>query len=260
MRLHGIGVAVTGGASGLGLATAQRLVGGGARVTIVDLPGSAGAQVAAQLGPAACFAAADVTDEPQFAAALDTADEHGRGGGLGGLRAVLHCAGAGRRMRVLDKDGRAGSSADFEWVIRLNLIGSFHALSLGAERIARQEELDGERGVVVMTASVAAYEGQIGQVNYAASKAGIVGMTLVAARDLASRKIRVCSIAPGVVDTPLLSRVREDVRAGLEASVPHPARLAHPDEFAHLACAIVENGYLNGETIRLDGAIRMAPR
>ncbi len=260
MQVDGLGVVVTGAASGLGLATAQRLVAAGARVTLVDLPTSPGAQAAADLGTTARFAAADVTDRDALAAAFDAADEHAQPGGRGGLRAVVHCAGAGRRMRVLDKEGRAGSAADFEWVIRLNLLGSFHALSLGAERIARNAPIDGDRGAVVLTASVAAYEGQIGQVNYSASKAGIVGMTLVAARDLASRHIRVVSIAPGVVDTPLLSRVRDDVRAGLEASVPHPPRLARPDEFAHLACAILENGYLTGETIRLDGAIRMAPR
>jgi NAD(P)-dependent dehydrogenase (short-subunit alcohol dehydrogenase family) len=260
MQLHGVGVAVTGAGSGLGLATAQRLVAAGAQVTLVDLPGAAGAQAAEQLGPTACFAAADVTERQALAGAFDAADDHSRAGGRGGLRAVVHCAGAGRRMRVLDQQGHAGSAEDFEWVIRLNLLGSFHALSLGAERIARQSEQDGERGVVVLTASVAAFEGQIGQVNYAASKAGIVGMTLVAARDLASRGIRVVSIAPGVVDTPLLSRVRDDVRAGLAASVPHPPRLARPEEFAHLTCAVLENGYLNGETIRLDGALRMAPR
>ncbi len=254
MDLQGSSVAVTGGASGLGLATAQRLAQAGARVTIIDLPASDGAQVATDLGANARFAAADVTDHGQLATALDVADEQG------GLRAVVHCAGAGRRMRVLDRDGRAGSPEDFDHVIKLNLSGSFYALSLGAERIARSTPVDGERGAIVLTASVAAYEGQIGQINYSASKAGIVGMTLVAARDLAGRGIRVNSIAPGVVDTPLLSRVRDDVRAGLEASVPFPPRLARPDEFAHLAATILENGYLNGETIRLDGAIRMAPR
>ena len=171
-------------------------------------------------------------------------------------------------MRILDKEGKAGSAEDFEFVIRLNLIGSFHALSLGAERMARNEPLDdgtdggagGERGAIVMTASVAAFEGQIGQINYAASKAGIVGMTIVAARDLASKGIRVNTIAPGTMDTPLLARVRDDVRASLAASVPNPSRLGKPSEFGQLAASILENAYLNGETIRLDGAIRMAPR
>lgn len=254
MELKGTSIAVTGGASGLGLATARRLVDAGALVTIVDLPTSDGTEVAKELGGPTEFAAADITDAEQFAAALDVADAKD------GLRGVVHCAGAGRRMRILDKDGSAGSLEDFEFVIRLNLIGSFNALRLGAERIARQDERDGERGAIVMTASVAAFEGQIGQINYSASKGGVVGMTIVAARDLAGKRIRVNTIAPGIMDTPLLARLRDDVRAGLEASVPNPSRLGSPAEFGHLACSILENGYLNGETIRLDGAIRMAPR
>jgi NAD(P)-dependent dehydrogenase (short-subunit alcohol dehydrogenase family) len=247
-----MGFAVTGGASGLGLATARRLVNAGGHVTLIDLPSSDGERVAGETG--ARFAPGDVTDETAFAAALDiAADTHG-------LRGVVHCAGAGRRLRVLDKEGNPGLLEDFEFVIRLNLIGSFNALRLGAARIARQEPVDGERGAVVLTASVAAFEGQIGQLPYTASKAGIVGMTLTAARDLASRGIRVCTIAPGIMDTPLLGGVREDVRAGLEASVPSPSRLGRPDEYGQLACQILENPYLNGETIRLDGAIRMSPR
>jgi NAD(P)-dependent dehydrogenase (short-subunit alcohol dehydrogenase family) len=254
MQLEGSAFAVTGGASGLGLATARRLVKAGARVTLIDLPSSDGEKVAAELGGAAKFAPGDVTDEEAFAAALDVADAQG------GLRGVVHCAGAGRRLRLLDKEGNPGSLADFEFVIKLNLVGSFNALRLGAARIAKQEPVDGERGAIVLTASVAAYEGQIGQIPYTASKAGIVGMTLTAARDLASKNIRVCTIAPGVMETPLLGRVREDIRAGLEGSVPQPSRLGRPDEFGQLACQILENSYLNGETIRLDGAIRMAPR
>ncbi|SDE89940.1 NAD(P)-dependent dehydrogenase, short-chain alcohol dehydrogenase family [Blastococcus fimeti] len=254
MQLSGLVTAVTGGASGLGLATAQRLVAAGGRVTIIDLPTSAGEQVAADLGDAARFAPADVTDAEQFAAALDAAGEDGP------LRGLVHCAGAGRRLRVLDKDGEPGSLEDFEWVMKLNVTGSFNALRLGAARMARTEPVDGERGAIVLTASVAAYEGQIGQLPYTASKAAIVGMTLNAARDLASKAIRVCTIAPGIMDTPLLARLREDVRASLEASVPNPPRLGHTSEFGLLAAQILENGYLNGETIRLDGAIRMAPR
>jgi NAD(P)-dependent dehydrogenase (short-subunit alcohol dehydrogenase family) len=254
MRVEGLSTAVTGGASGLGLATARRLVKAGGKVTLIDLPASAGADIATELGDAARFVAADVTDAEQFGAALDTADEHGE------LRGLIHCAGASRKVRLLDKEGNPGSLEDFEWVIKLNLIGSFNALRLGAARIARREELDGERGAIVLTASVAAYEGQIGQIPYTASKAGIVGMTLTAARDLASKSIRVCTIAPGIMDTPLLARLREDVRASLAAAVPNPARLGRTDEFAQLACQILENGYLNGETIRLDGAIRRAPR
>ncbi|MFD3809763.1 SDR family NAD(P)-dependent oxidoreductase [Rhodococcus sp. NPDC058639] len=254
MELKDLSVAVTGGASGLGLATARRVLAAGGTVTLIDLASSNGADIATELGDGATFAPADVTDEEQFAAALDVAHERG------GLRGVVHCAGAGRKMRILDKNGKAGSLEDFEFVIRLNLTGSFNALRLGAERMAQLEPIDGERGAVVMTASAAAFEGQIGQINYSASKAGIVGMTIVAARDLASKGIRVNTIAPGIMDTPLLARLREDVRKSLEATVPNPSRLGDPDEFGRLAVNILENGYLNGETIRLDGAIRMAPR
>jgi NAD(P)-dependent dehydrogenase (short-subunit alcohol dehydrogenase family) len=254
MRLEGLSTAVTGGASGLGLATARRLVEAGGSVTLVDLPDAPGEEAARQLGPAATFAPADVTDAEQFAAALDVADRRG------GLRAVVHCAGGGRRVRLLERDGSPGSLADFEHVLRLNLVGTFNALRLAAARMAAHPEVDGERGAIVLTASVAAYEGQIGQIPYTAAKAGIVGMTLTAARDLANRGIRVCTIAPGVMDTPLLGRLRDDIRDALAASVPNPHRLGRPDEFGHLACGILENPYLNGETIRLDGAIRMAPR
>jgi NAD(P)-dependent dehydrogenase (short-subunit alcohol dehydrogenase family) len=252
--VQGLSVAVTGGASGLGLATVKRLADRRSQVTIIDLPTSNGAAVAEGLGESVCFTAADVTDEQQLAAALDVADSRG------GLRALVHCAGGSRRLRLLDKEGHAGSLDDFKWVVNLNLIGAFNALRLGAERIGRSELVGDERGVIVLTASVAAYEGQIGQMPYAATKAGIVGMTLNGARDLASKGIRVCSIAPGIMDTPLLGRLRDDVLESLKATVPNPVRLGHPDEFAHLALTIVENGYLNGETIRLDGAIRMAPR
>lgn len=254
MLLEGMSTVVTGGASGLGLATVRRLVKSGAYVTIVDLPASNGTAVAAELGEAAQFVAADVTDAEQFDAALDAAGQRG------GLRGLVHCAGAGRRMRILDSDGNPGSLADFEWVIKLNLRGSFNALRLGAARMARQDEIDGERGAIVLTASVAAFEGQIGQINYSASKAGVVGMTLPAARDLATKRVRVCTIAPGIIDTPLLARLGPDVRTALENTVPNPPRLGRTDEFAQLACHILENGYLNGETIRLDGALRMAPR
>lgn len=254
MDLKGLSVAVTGGASGLGLASARRVLDAGGTVTLIDLPTSDGAEVAKSLGADATFAPADVTDSEQFAVALDVAHERG------GLRGVVHCAGAGRKMRILDKEGKAGSVEDFEFVIRLNLIGSFNALRLGAERMAQLEMIEDERGAIILTASVAAFEGQIGQINYSASKAGIVGMTIVAARDLASKGIRVNTIAPGIMDTPLLARLREDVRASLEATVPNPSRLGRPDEFGKLATSMLENGYLNGETIRLDGAIRMSPR
>jgi NAD(P)-dependent dehydrogenase (short-subunit alcohol dehydrogenase family) len=245
---------VTGGASGLGLATVERLLRDGARVLIADLPSSAGAEVAERLGPSVRFAAADVTSSEQMEAALDAAEQ------LGPLRAVVHCAGRGGALRILDKEGRPGSLDHYAGIVQTNLIGSFNVLRLAAARMARKEPVDGERGVFILTASVAAYEGQIGQIPYASSKAGVVGMTIVAARDLAGRQIRVCAIAPGLFDTPMLARLPEEVRTSLGQSVPHPARLGHASEYAMLASHIIENPMLNGETIRLDGAIRMAPR
>lgn len=254
MNIEGSSAVVTGGASGLGLATARRLVSQGAKVVLVDLPGSAGAEAAASLGPNARFAAADVTTEDSLPAALDMAES------LGSLRVLVHCAGRGGPVRILDKEGKPGSLSAYENIIRINLIGTFNTVRLVAERMARNEPVDGERGVCVLTASVAAYEGQIGQIPYASSKAGVVGMTIVAARDLASRLIRVNTIAPGIFDTPMLARVSEEARKTLGASVPHPARLGQPDEYAQLALHLVSNPMLNGETIRLDGALRMAPR
>ncbi len=243
---------VTGGASGLGLATAKRLVRGGSKVVILDLPTSDGRAVAESIG--ATFVAADVTDEAQVNSALDAAER------LGPLRIVMHCAGRGGALRILDKDGQPGSLEHYENIVRINLVGSFNVLRLAAARMNRLDELDGERGVVILTASIAAYEGQIGQIPYASSKAGIVGMTLVAARDLASKRIRVNTIAPGVFDTPILARLPEKVKTALGEAVPNPSRLGRPDEFAQLAMHIIENPMLNGETIRLDGALRMGPR
>jgi NAD(P)-dependent dehydrogenase (short-subunit alcohol dehydrogenase family) len=254
VKIDGISAVVTGGASGLGLATAKRFLAAGANVVIVDLPSSAGEEVAADLGDRVRFAAADVTSEDEVSSALDAAEE------FGPLRAVLHCAGRGGALRVVDKDGNPGSLEHYRDVIEVNLIGSFNVLRLAAARMAACEPVDGERGVCVMTASVAAFEGQIGQIPYSASKAGIVGMTIVAARDLAGKLIRVCTIAPGTFDTPLLARFSDEVKASLAQTVPHPRRLGDPDEFGALAVHIVENAMLNGETIRLDGAIRMAPR
>ncbi len=176
------------------------------------------------------------------------------------LRVLIHCAGIGGPVRVVEKDGTPGSMEKFESIIGINLLGSFNALRVAAAKMAANEAVDGERGVCVLTASVAAYEGQVGQIAYSASKAGIVGMTIVAARDLSQRLIRVCTIAPGIFDTPLLARLPEPVRASLGQAVPHPSRLGSPDEFAMTALHIVENAMLNGETIRLDGAIRMPPR
>lgn len=252
MKVEGITALVTGGASGLGRATAEMLAAAGAKAVIVDLPQSAGAGVAESIGGA--FAAADVTDEAQMRAAFDVADT------LGPLRAVVHCAGRGATLRILDRDGNAGSLETYENIVRTNLIGSFNVLRLAAERMARTEPVDGERGVFVLTASIAAYEGQIGQIPYASSKAGIVGMTLVAARDLAQRLIRVCAIAPGIFDTPILDRLPAETKEKLGAMVPHPARLGQAKEFAMLAKHIVENPMINGETIRIDGAVRMQAR
>jgi NAD(P)-dependent dehydrogenase (short-subunit alcohol dehydrogenase family) len=254
MELKDQTVLITGGASGLGLATARRVVSLGARVVVADLPTSPGPEVAAELRDAARFVAADVTDSEQVAKAVEVA------AAWRPLRAVVHTAGRGGPVRLVDKDGQPGDVATFEQVIRTNLIGSFRVASIAAAAMAGNDPSDGDRGAIVLTASVAAYEGQIGQAAYAASKAGIVGLTICAARDLAARGIRVCTIAPGIMDTPMLGRVREDIRAGLAASVPHPHRLGLPEEYASLACEILQNGYLNGETFRLDGAIRMAPR
>jgi len=252
MRVEGIAALVTGGASGLGLAAARVLAASGARVTICDLPGFAGESAAASFGGR--FVAADVTSEAEVGAALDAAAT------LGEVRACVHCAGRGGTLRVVNRDGSPGSLAEWEAVLRVNLTGSFNVLRLAAARMARLEPREGERGAVVLTASIAGYEGQVGQVSYASSKAGVIGLTLVAARDLASRLIRVNTVAPGLFDTPLLASLPEPVRASLGAAVPNPARLGLPEEFARLALHLVENPYLNGETVRLDGALRMAPR
>lgn len=254
MDIAGTSALVTGGASGLGLAAARRLVKAGARVVLLDLESSDGSAVAAELGGDARFVAGDVRTEEGVAAALDAAAE------LGPLRSVVHCAGRGHAMRVLDKTGGPGSLQDYTAIIELNLIGSFNVLRLAAARMARLEPVDDERGVIVLTASVAAFEGQIGQIPYASSKAGVVGMTIVAARDLAQRQIRVATIAPGIFDTPALARLSQEVRDSLGRMVPHPNRMGQPDEFGALALHIIENQFINGETIRLDGAIRMAAR
>ncbi|WP_024795595.1 SDR family NAD(P)-dependent oxidoreductase [Tomitella biformata] len=246
---------VTGGASGLGEATATALVDAGARVVLADLASSDGAATAARLGGAAAFVAIDITDESSFDAALDAAESHGP------LRGVVHCAGrGGDRLRILDKEGHPGDLDSFRNVLEINLIGTYNVLRHVAARMARNEPIDGERGAVVLTASVAAFDGQIGQTSYTASKAAVHGMTLVAARDLASFGIRVNTIAPGLFDTPMLARLRTDIREGLSAGVPFPKRLGRPEDYAGMALTLLQNSYANGETIRLDGAIRMAPR
>jgi NAD(P)-dependent dehydrogenase (short-subunit alcohol dehydrogenase family) len=244
---------VTGGASGLGLATTRRLLDAGAQVVVLDLKGE---EVVRELGDRARFAPADVTDENAVTAALDIADS------LGPLRIVVNCAGTGNAVKTLGKDGPFPLAA-FRKVVEINLIGTFNVLRLGAERIAQTEPVgpEGEeRGVIINTASVAAFDGQIGQAAYSASKGGVVGMTLPIARDLASKGIRVVTIAPGLFDTPLLAGLPEPARESLGKQVPHPSRLGNPDEYGALAVHIVENPMLNGEVIRLDGAIRMAPR
>jgi NAD(P)-dependent dehydrogenase (short-subunit alcohol dehydrogenase family) len=254
VNIAGAAAIVTGSASGLGRATASRLADAGAAVVLVDVPGSPGAEIAAALGDRCRFAAADVTDADAMRAAVAMA------AGLGPLRILVHCAGRGGSVRVLDRSGEPTPIAAFEETVRVNLVGTFNVLQLVAAGMADGEPVDGERGVCILTSSVAAYEGRIGQMAYSASKAGVVGMTLVAARDLSSRLIRVCAIAPGVFDTPMLGRLSDEVRAGLAADVPHPRRLGLPSEYAALAVHIVENAMLNGETIRLDGALRMTPR
>ncbi len=245
---------VTGGASGLGLATARRLAATGARVVIVDLERSAGADVAADLAGEAVFVPADVTDGDAVQAAMDEA------GRLGRLRVAVNCAGIGTPARVLSRDGTPSSLQAYRTVVEVNLLGTFNVIRLAAAEMARHDPVGEERGVIVNTASAAAYDGQVGQAAYSASKAGIVGMTLPLARDLAQWQVRVMTIAPGLFRTPLLAGLPQEAIEGLERQVPHPARLGEPDEYADLVAAIVGNPMLNGEVIRLDGAIRMAPR
>ncbi|GAB4658974.1 SDR family NAD(P)-dependent oxidoreductase [Mycobacterium avium] len=255
MQLTGAAAVVTGGASGLGLATVRRLLDSGiAGVVIADLPSSAGEAVARELGDRASFVAADVRSPEEMSTVFTTVEM------FGPLRVLVHCAGRGGAVRLVNKDGSPGSLETYAEVVGINLIGTFNVLRLAAARMAANEPVDTDRGVCVLTASVAAFEGQIGQIPYASAKAGVVGMTIVAARDLAGKGIRVCTIAPGTFNTPLLNRLPEEVRASLAKTVPHPSRLGEPDEYASLALHIIDNGMLNGETIRLDGAIRMAPR
>lgn len=249
MRIEGTRALVVGGASGLGAATARRLRAAGAEVTIADLNEERGQAVADELG--ARFAACDVTQPDQVERAVEAAE---------GLRISVCCAGIGWAEKTA---GRRGAHAldPFQAVVGVNLIGTFNVLRLAAAAMLGNEpDAEGERGVCINTASIAAYDGQIGQIAYAASKGGVVGMTLPAARDLASARIRVCTIAPGLFDTPLLAGLPEEARSALGAQVPHPARLGAPDEYGALAVHIVENPMLNGEVVRLDGALRMPPR
>ncbi len=255
MKIAGTRALVTGGASGLGAATVRRLVGAGARVVIADMNPETGQALERELGEPVRFVVTDVTDEDSMGAAVRTAVEQ-----LGGLHILVNCAGIAIAEKVIGKSG-VHDLKRFSKVIQVNLIGVFNSLRLGAQVMSQNApDEDGERGVIVNTASVAAFDGQIGQIAYAASKGGVAAMTLPAARDLASYGIRVVTIAPGIFDTPMLAGLPEPARASLGQQVPFPSRLGRPEEYAQLVQSIVENPMLNGETIRLDGAIRMAPR
>jgi len=253
MEINGLAAIVTGGASGLGKATAQMLAAAGAKVTIFDLNREVGEAVASEIG--GLFVAVDVTDDASVSAGLDAAEA-----AHGAARLLVNCAGIAPAVKTVGKENAPHPLETFRKTIEVNLIGTFNAISKFAARAAALDEIDGERGVIVNTASVAAYEGQIGQAAYAASKGGVVGLTLPVARDLAQHKIRVMTIAPGIFLTPMLEAFPENVQQALGAQVPHPSRLGKPAEYAQLVASIIANPMLNGETIRLDGAIRMAPR
>ncbi|MBN8747013.1 putative oxidoreductase [Xylophilus ampelinus] len=254
MKIEGQSALVTGGASGLGEATARELARLGAKVAVLDRNIEQARKVAADIGGAAF--ACDITDTASVEAALAGAEA-----AHGPARILMNVAGIGSARRIVGKDGSAAPLEDFERVIRVNLLGTYNMSRLFAARCAKLEPTEGgERGVMMFTASVAAFDGQVGQQAYSASKGGLVGMTLPMARDLAQHGIRVCTVAPGIFATPLLLELPEPVQQSLAASIPFPPRLGKPSEFAELACHIVSNGHLNGEVIRLDGALRMAPR
>jgi len=251
MRIDGSSAIITGGASGLGLATATELSKAGAHVVLLDLPTSAGAERAAELGGS--FAPADVTDEASVQAAVDVAVA------AAPLRITVNCAGIATAEKVIGKAGVIPLD-HFARVVQVNLVGTFNVIRLTANAMTQNDPIDGDRGVIINTASVAAFDGQIGQAAYSASKGGVAGMTLPIARDLSNLNIRVCTIAPGIFLTPMMAGLPEPAQESLAKQVPHPARLGAPEEYAALARHIVENGYLNAEIIRLDGGIRMAPR
>jgi NAD(P)-dependent dehydrogenase (short-subunit alcohol dehydrogenase family) len=254
MHIDGAVALVTGGASGLGRASVEALLSGGASAVICDLPRSPGEAVAGELGESVVFAPTDVTDADQVQTAVDLAVER-----FGGLHITVNCAGIGWAQRTVARSGPHDLKV-FELVIRVNLIGTFNVIRLAAQQMSSQEPIGEERGVIVNTASVAAFDGQIGQAAYASSKGGVVSLTLPVARDLAARLIRVVTIAPGTFDTPMLAGLPEDQRQKLVEEIPHPHRLGEASEFAALVRHIVDNPMLNGETIRLDGALRMPPR
>lgn len=246
-------VLITGAASGLGEATARKVLETGAKVVVIDLPSSRGIEAYAEFGDRVAFAPADVRSPEDVAAAIAKAKE------MGTLRAAINCAGVATPGRIIGRKGVLDLDT-FRTVIDINLVGSFNVLRLAAEAMMENEPLDGDKGVIINTASVAAYDGQIGQAAYASSKGGIVALTISAARDLADKNIRVMTIAPGVMETPMMAGLPEAARTTLEALVPHPARLGKPEEYAMLAGHIIENSLLNGEVIRLDGALRMPPK
>jgi len=253
MQLTGAAAIVTGGASGLGLATVRTLHAAGARVVIADLPSSAGKAIVDELGDGVAFVPTDVTDPDQAQAAVD------RAASLGPVRVLVNCAGIGTPGRTIGKEGPLPLD-QFSRIVIVNLIGTFNMIRLAAAAMIATDEVDGERGVIVSTSSVAAFDGQVGQAAYSASKGGIVGMTLPIARDLANQKVRAVTIAPGLFRTPMFATLSYEFIASLEAQVPHPSRLGDPSEYAAMVAHIIANPMLNGETIRLDGAIRMAPR
>lgn len=253
MRVVNSVALITGGASGLGRATAERLIGEGAHAVIVDLPGSTGKQVAGELGDSCTFAPADVANPAEVEQALDVADK------IGPLRVVVNCAGLGDPTKVVGRNG-PHPLEEFERVLRVNLVGTFNVIRLAGQRLVHNEPVDGDRGVIVSAASIAAFDGQVGQAAYSASKGGIASMTLPIARELADHQIRVAAIAPGMFETPLLLGLPQKAQESLAQQVPHPKRLGNPSEFAGLVAHIVENGMVNGEVVRLDGAIRMAAR